>query len=455
MAAKFGTSGLRGLVTELGADVVGAHVAAFARACPTGGKLLIGRDLRASSPRIAGDVADAARAAGLEVTECGAVPTPALALAANKGGAAAIMVTGSHIPDDRNGLKFYTRGGAEIGKTDEAAITAALSEPPLPVPGTAPNREAEVRSAYAARYLDAFGPDALSGYRLGLYEHSSVARDLLAELLTSLGAQVLRLGRADRFVPVDTEAVSPETAERFLGWSAEHGLDAILSTDGDADRPLLTDGQGRVIPGDLLGLLTARAVDARIAVTPVSSNTAIEASGALDRVIRTKIGSPYVIAGMEGIERAVGFEANGGFLLGFDAQLVRPLPRLMTRDAALPLIAPLVLARQEGTDLAGLLADLPARHRAADRLQEIDTGKAQDLIAHLTRDGDAREQLLGAPASEVDLTDGLRMRLPDGDIVHLRLSGNAPELRCYAEAATDEAAHARVSATLAALKPQL
>lgn len=77
MPPKFGTSGLRGLVTELTPDLVGTHVQAFIRACPVGSGLFVGRDLRPSSPAIAGMVADAACAAGLAVTDCGDVPTPA------------------------------------------------------------------------------------------------------------------------------------------------------------------------------------------------------------------------------------------------------------------------------------------------------------------------------------------------------------------------------------------
>lgn len=127
MAPKFGTSGLRGLVTELTPDLVRAHVAAFLRACPLGSGLFVARDLRDSSPRIVADVIAAAHGIGVDVTDCGAVPTPALALAAMGAGAAAVMVTGSHIPADRNGLKFYTPTG-EITKTDESAILAVLGQ---------------------------------------------------------------------------------------------------------------------------------------------------------------------------------------------------------------------------------------------------------------------------------------------------------------------------------------
>uniref|UniRef100_A0AAN0MA58 Alpha-D-phosphohexomutase alpha/beta/alpha domain-containing protein n=1 Tax=Yoonia rhodophyticola TaxID=3137370 RepID=A0AAN0MA58_9RHOB len=125
MAPKFGTSGLRGLVTELDERCVGDHVGAFIAACQTGTGLFVGHDLRDSSPDIARMVMNAARACGLQVTDCGAVPTPALALASTSTDAAAVMITGSHIPADRNGLKFYTPNG-EITKADEAAIVATL-----------------------------------------------------------------------------------------------------------------------------------------------------------------------------------------------------------------------------------------------------------------------------------------------------------------------------------------
>ena len=78
-----------------------------------------------------------------------------------------------------------------------------------------------------------------------------------------------------------------------------------------------------VIAGDVLGQITAAILQAEVVVTPVSSNTGVEASGRFAEVIRTQIGSPFVIAGMEqaGGEKVVGYEANGGFLLGFAADL--------------------------------------------------------------------------------------------------------------------------------------
>ncbi|MFN5825823.1 MAG: phosphomannomutase, partial [Rhodobacterales bacterium] len=316
MAPKFGTSGLRGLVTELTPDLVRAHVAAFLRACPLGSGLFVARDLRDSSPRIVADVIAAAHGIGVDVTDCGAVPTPALALAAMGAGAAAVMVTGSHIPADRNGLKFYTPTG-EITKTDESAILAVLGQGGRDAASGA-LRKADAAGPYLQRYLRAFGPAALSGWRIGVWSQSAVGRDLLAQTLRALGAEVVEIGRSAQFIPIDTEGVGPDHRALLREAAVVGGLSAAVSTDGD--RPLVVDEAGQIVAGDVLGQITAIFLGAEVVVTPVSSNTGVQAMG-FPREIRTRIDSPHVIAGMEaaGQGRVVGYEANGGFLLGFDA----------------------------------------------------------------------------------------------------------------------------------------
>lgn len=456
MAAKFGTSGLRGLVSELTPDVVAAHVRAFLRAAPHGDGLCIGRDLRGSSPAIAAVVADAARAEGVNVTDCGAVPTPALAAWAMARGKSAVMVTGSHIPADRNGLKFYTPVG-EITAADQAGIEALAPQllvPQLPTPrllapghlalppqslAPPPSCQADCAAAFRDRYLGAYGSRALAGLRLGLYEHSTVARDLLGETLTALGAEVVPLGRASKFLAVDTEAVDARTRDALRDWTRLHHLDAIVSADGDADRPLVADDRGRVVPGDVLGALTARALGASHVMTPISSNSLVADMG-FASVIRTRIGSPHVIAAMLAAEapgaRVAGYEANGGFLLGFAAHgPAGPLPALATRDSFLPVIAPLAQACARGIGLAALAGELPARFTAADRAAEVPTRQSAQFIARLAGDVPARAAFFAELGAEsgLDLTDGLRVSFASGDIVHLRPSGNAPELRCYAE----------------------
>lgn len=457
MAPKFGTSGLRGLVVELTPDLVADHIRAFIAACPMGAGLWVGRDLRPSSPDLARVVLETARAEGLATVDCGDVPTPALALAAMNAGAAAVMITGSHIPADRNGIKFYLPGG-EISKDDEAAILAALGRAPAGAMGPETVACTTAGAEWVARYVTAYGPDALAGLKIGVWSHSAVSRDLLVQAVQDLGGVAVELGRSNSFIPVDTEAVAPEARAAIAGWVAEHGLDAVISTDGDGDRPLLADATGRVIVGDVLGQITAASLGAEVAVTPVSSNTGVEAGGKFARVIRTRIGSPFVIAGMaeagEGAKVA-GYEANGGFLLGFAAQgPAGALPPLATRDSLLPLVAPLARAKAAG-GLAAVVAAEPARFTAADRLENTPMEKSRLLLAGFEADP-ARLAAFLAPLGEsvvaTDRTDGLRFTLASGRVLHMRPSGNAPEFRLYVEAESPEIAARMLDQGFAALR---
>jgi hypothetical protein len=206
---------------------------------------------------------------------------------------------------------------------------------------------------YKERYLSCFPAGLLRGKRLGVYQHSSVSRDTLVEVLTSLGAEVIPLGRTDAFVPIDTEAISEEERLLAANWVKELKLDALLSTDGDGDRPLIADNDGTWLRGDIVGLLCARYLKANIVVTPISSNTAIELTEAFGSVLRTRIGSPYVIEGINQFmqdkhQGVIGFEANGGVLIGDDIQVNgHQLTQLPTRDALLPILSLLAATAEE------------------------------------------------------------------------------------------------------------
>ncbi|SNR47310.1 phosphomannomutase [Puniceibacterium sediminis] len=461
MPPKFGTSGLRGLVVELTDQIVTDHVRAFLSVCDVGDTLFVGHDLRDSSPALAAVVTDAALDAGVNVVSCGALPTPALALAALNLGAGALMVTGSHIPADRNGLKFYTRMG-EITKADETGILGALGQSAKGL--VARNSEdLQATERYRDRFIAAFGSKALSGTRLGVYSHSAVGRDVMIEILQGVGAEVIELGRSNIFIPVDTEAVDAGTRAQLRNWAAEHGVDAILSTDGDSDRPLVTDATGTVVVGDVLGQITAALLGADVVVTPVSSNTGVDNGERFAEVIRTRIGSPFVIAAMEAKsgEKVVGYEANGGFLLGYDAKgPTGPLPALMTRDCMLPILGALFAARNgDGIDLAARVAQEPARFTAADRLENVPTERSQDLVARLNADSAVQDDLLGrlslGRAVALDQTDGMRLTAESGTVIHIRPSGNAPELRLYVEAESPEQAFVTLETGLGVLRGML
>lgn len=461
----FGTSGARGLVSAMTDKVCFAYTCAFLRHLGNIGQfkpgtyVAIAGDLRPSTPRVMEACAAAVRHMEGEIAFCGFVPSPAVAAYGFTEGIPSLMVTGSHIPDDRNGIKFNRTDG-EILKPDEMAMRVQDVALPDLFDDQGMLKVAQdcgplidVAVPYVARYTDFFGANALQGLRLGVYEHSAVGRDVLVTLLEGLGAEVIRLGRSKTFIPVDTEAVKPEDEALAVQWAADFKLDAILSTDGDSDRPLLADETGTWMRGDVLGILCAQALGIEAVATPVSCNSAVELSGSFSKVLRTRIGSPYVIEAMNVLmarEATVcGYEANGGFLLGtFVTVNGRIISALPTRDAVLPMLAVLTKVRNQGITLSALLATLPPRYTFSERLKDCPTHSSEALLAQL-REGARADALnritstfkgLAGQASAFDMTDGLRVSFEEGDIIHLRPSGNAPELRCYTESATPERA---------------
>jgi len=519
----FGTSGLRGLVQDITDLEAYVNVKAALRYLLSSGDIrgsstvVIAGDLRPSTDRIMRACAQAIVDSGCQVENAGKIPTPALIAHAICGGRAGVMVTGSHIPFDRNGIKINKRVG-EVLKSDEAgiireidlvraeeygrsAITSAFDtfgmlKHELDVPSL--NRAAE--EAYVGRYLNSFRNGALAALRVLVYQHSAVGRDILPRILRELGAQVVTAGRSETFIPIDTENITDEQLDRLEEFAAacESGgepLQAIVSTDGDSDRPLVTavlpatevkPGARRVrfLPGDLLGIVVAEYLRADAAAVPISANDAVERRLGERNILleKTKIGSPYVISALDHLSSAghgqciVGWEANGGFLTGSHIKLNGgTLAALPTRDAILPILANLCAAAEQGISLSTLWDRLPARFGRAGLLDDFPVAASQTLLAQLMPLGEAievefddtdrvvdrsRAGVSGVPlavsASEswqhckatlkryftaglgfddiarINILDGVRIYFRNGDIAHIRPSGNAPQLRIYA-----------------------
>jgi phosphomannomutase len=455
LGVAFGTSGVRGLVKDLMPELCFAFVGSFLQeVCPSSNKVAVGIDLRPSSPEIAKACLLAIEACGARAVYCGPLPTPALALYAMQNNMPAVMITGSHIPFDRNGIKFYRPDG-EISKADETSIMNGLVEVPelvaeqaaLVALSTVDHSAIEL---FKQRYTLLFPSTMLQGKRVGVYEHSSVARDVIKELLAHFGAEVISLERIETFVPIDTEAVSEEDVQKGMNWSKECKLDAILSTDGDGDRPLIANEKGEWLRGDILGVLCADYLAATHVAAPVNVNTVLELQKPDRKALRTKIGSPYVIAGMEELlqqspdTRLVGFEANGGFLIGVDFvvnnQVLHTLP---TRDSVLLALIALAMSYEKTRPLSQLTDNYPNRYTASDRIKDIATTVSRQLLVNIKTSKAKQLELLSVIGQKgealeivsIDETDGLRMTLSNGDVVHFRSSGSAPELRCYVEAA--------------------
>jgi phosphomannomutase len=538
----FGTSGLRGLVkdiTDLEAYInvkaalgyllsigdIGAHSA-----------VVIAGDLRPSTDRIMRACAQAIVDSGCRVENAGKIPTPALVSHAISTGRAGVMVTGSHIPFDRNGIKINKSVG-EVLKSDEPGITREIERvrveeysrtattsafdasgmfkraPDLPPLDSA------AEEAYVRRYLTSFTRSGLSGLRVLVYQHSAVGRDILPQILRELGAEVVPAGRSETFVSIDTENITDEQLDRLeeFAVAAEASgrpLHAIVSTDGDSDRPLVTavlpaaevhPGGRRVrfLPGDLLGIVVAEYLRADAAAVPISASDAVERRMGERRVAleKTKIGSPYVIFALDELRRTgnhtriVGWEANGGFLTGSDIPLTAgTLIALPTRDSTLPILANLFAAAEQRIGLAALWNRLPARFGRAGLLDNVPVAVSQAILTHLIPPGDvievefdgtgrvfdrSRPGAAPTPLAEsatsdwqqrkatlmrfftpalgfddivrINVLDGVRFYFHNGDVAHVRPSGNAPQLRIYAN--SDSQARADQIVELALREP--
>jgi phosphomannomutase len=519
----FGTSGLRGLVKDITDLEAYVNVKAALRYLVRIGDVrarsavVIAGDLRPSTERIMRACAQAIVDSGCPIENAGKIPTPALISHAIATGRAGVMVSGSHIPFDRNGIKLSKSAG-EVLKPDEAGITrevarvraqeyrrpaadsafdaSGMLKRPLDLPPAA--RAAE--EAYVRRYLQSFTCGGLSGLRVLVYQHSAVGRDILPRILRELGAEVVTAGRSETFVSIDTENITDEQLDRLeeFAVAAEASgrpLQAIVSTDGDSDRPLVTavlpasevpPGGRRVrfLPGDLLGIVVAEYLRADAVAVPVSANDAVERRMG-ERGIslqKTKVGSPYVISALDELRRAgthrriVGWEANGGFLTGSDiAVAAGTIVALPTRDSTLPILASLFAAAEQRINLATLWGNLPARFGRAGLIDKVPVAVSQAILAHLIPTGDTIEvefdgagrvfdrsrpdamlTTLAEPASadwqqskatltrfftpergfddiaRINVLDGVRVHFRNGDVAHIRPSGNAPQLRIYA-----------------------
>jgi phosphomannomutase len=473
---------------------------------------------------------------GCSVENAGKIPTPALISRAMANAGAGVMVSGSHIPFDRNGIKINKSAG-EILKSDEpgilrdvervrdeeysrtAATTAFAADGMLKHAPDFPPLDRRAEEVYVRRYLEGFIKNGLAGLRVLVYQHSAVGRDILAHILGELGADVVTAGRSDSFIPIDTENITGEQLDQLeqMVAGAETGgapFDAVVSTDGDSDRPLVVavvpagkvhpgGRRLRFLPGDLLGIITAEYLGADAAAVPVSANDAVERRMDERGVLlsRTKIGSPYVVAALDQIRLAgkyrhvVGWEANGGFLTGSDIVLAAgTLRALPTRDSTLPILANLFAAAKRQSGLADLWDLLPARFGCAGLLDNFPVAASRAMLAQLippsglievefdaagvvldcSGTGSTPAPLAASKAKDwqqakaalsrfftpahgfddiarINVLDGVRIYFRNGDVAHVRPSGNAPQLRLYAN--SDSQARAEQIVELALREP--
>ena len=451
---KFGTSGIRALNSALTDKVCFVFTYAFLQYLESteqiqpGQCIILAGDLRSNTEKMLQAIAMAILSKGYNYEYNGKIPTPALCYYSMQKQSPGIMVTGSHIPENMNGMKFYKAGG-EILKTDEKIILSQVlqvDEKLLNGKTIELTRVNDAYDVYVNRYLNFFPNRALDSLNLGIYAHSSVATHILKDILQGLGANVTIFGDNDNFYGMDTEALSDNDIKMARDNLNTFRLDAIVSTDGDGDRPLLTDEHGEWLHGDIIGMLTAIILQAKQVVIPISCNNSVTHIPDFEAVYKTRIGSPYVVEKMNQLLQAgktqiIGYEANGGVLIGseftMDDRTLSPLP---TRDSIIPLLCILFHMKKVKTQLSTLVNDYCQFFTASNSVKDIPSTQIQELFDLLTAAVIPDFFQIKVKVEKIDLLDGLRIYLSNAEIIHLRASGNAPELRCYTESQSKLAA---------------
>jgi phosphoglucosamine mutase len=413
----FGTDGVRGVVgddlTEALVERLGLAFAVWS----DGKAVLIGRDTRGSGPALEGALARGLVAGGSDAILGGILPTPAVALLAESRGA---VVSASHNPAEYNGLKFFGAEGSKLGDEDEEAIEALLTADP---PHGGEIRQAE---GLEGRYMDLvckrFGAP-LDGLRLCVDCANGAMYRVAPAALGRLGADVTTIAAAPDGTNIN--AGCGATDLRLLSETVRAGVfDLGVAFDGDGDRLLAVDAEGKPVDGD--GVLAVLALNLGVDLVAVTSMTNLGFHRLMSshgiRVVTTDVGDRYVLEALR---------AEGGVLGGEQSGHVLYLDGHVAGDG---LVAAILLSRALG-----------------------ETGKPlAELVAPLVRFPQAKRDV-NVTRKEISPALQGEVRRANADLKHgrvlVRPSGTEPVVRVLVEA-ENEADAEKLCDTIAALVNQ-
>ena len=426
MNSLFGTSGIRGsaktLLTNQFCFDIGRSFAKFLAGYGQKGMVAVGQDSRESSPRIKKAFSLGLVEGGYKVVDQGITPVPSInyLLIVNPDFVGGCMITGSHIRSDFNGLKFFAFK-EEILKKHEEEIQKIYEQIKEKVPfeekgGAMENKETALR-AYREMLLG-LAKKPYSKWKVIVDAGNGCQGKIMPSLLETLGFNVITINNdlnPEKFIPRDTE--TEEAVKELQKAVRDNGADLGLAFDGDGDRVVFVDENERFIPGDYIGALIGKYSVSPLIVTPINTSQVVETIG--KPVLRTKVGSPYVIEAMKKNKATFGFEANGG---GISAEV------MMSRDAGSTTIKILNLLKQTQKTLGELVDTLP---RFSIYRTKVDCPRElnQTFIKR------AKKEFKGVRTEEMD---GLKIWLDDSSWLLFRPSSNAPEFRVFAEAENAE-----------------
>jgi len=424
----FGTSGIRGNADEFFTNQfcfdIGRTFAIFLEKHKFKGSVAVGMDPRPSSERIKKYFLLGLQKENRRTLDEGITPVPAInyILIADDSLAGSAMITGSHIRGDFNGIKFFAFK-KEILKEHEREIEEiyekikekiSFKEKPLD------SIREEMASNLYRKMLLKLADLPFPKWKIVLDLSNGCQANIMSALFISLGIKTIIINNSldpNKFIARDTETEGAlnELQETVKKEKADLGI----ALDADGDRVVFVDEKGNFIPGDYSGALISKYGDTPVIVTPINTSQVVNYLG--KPVIRTKVGSPYVVKAMEENNATFGFEANGG---GFSKEI------MMSRDAGSAAIKILNLLKKERKTLGELVNTLPQFFLYRTKVEcPINLNP---LILEK-----AKEKFGGMKIEEMD---GLKIWLSKSTWILFRPSSNAPEFRVFAEAKTREEA---------------
>lgn len=329
MRRLFGTDGIRGVANQ---DLTPDLALALGRAAgqvlvPEGGEIVVGRDTRVSGPMLEGALVAGLCSAGVRVRLAGVVPSPAVAwLTIDEHARAGAVISASHNPVADNGIKFFSELGTKIPEVDELGIEKAMTEEsPAPAIGTSVG-SAEILADGADRYvayLVASLDASLRGLKVVLDCAHGAAWDVGPRAFREAGAEIVTIHDTP-----DGSRINVDSGSTSMGLLSKtvlsEGADFGLAFDGDADRVLAVDEQGRPIDGDrIIGMTALRMLEKNelhndMVVVTVMSNLgfrrALEQRGI--EVVVAPVGDKYVVEAMTETGAVLGGEQSGHVIFG-------------------------------------------------------------------------------------------------------------------------------------------
>ncbi|WP_393971812.1 phosphoglucosamine mutase [Oxyplasma meridianum] len=426
----FGTNGIRGIPNM---DLTPEFCSRVGKAIGTVFKtrdIAMGKDTRVSGEMIWSAVESGILSTGVNVTDLGILPTPALQYYCKVHSVYGVIITASHNPPKFNGIKCIDKDGTELQREREEEIEFIVEQGEF--------MKADVKNMGQRTFYPLAVNDYIEGikkiitpenvkkaeFRVAIDTGNGAAFRSSPELLTELNCKVVTLNANPdgNFTSRNSEP-KPENLGDLIALMKTGKFDLGVAHDGDADRCVFVDENGNFIDGDRSLALIVKYFTSRGSkvVTPVSSSDVIEdvcnKNGAV--LVKTRVGAPIVSRTMIKEKALVGGEENGGIIYG---------RHQYCRDGAMAMALVLDLMAREKKKISALLSDLPAY-----AMYKTSTELTEDW-------NQVRKRIIDrAGAEEIDFTDGLKLYLREGWVL-ARPSGTEPIMRIFAQSKTVEKA---------------